>query len=199
MAQSVERELGRPDEAPHVSRCRLEAASAAEVVSTSGAREPTAFTGARFLRFRFVHGQGPAVHLRAIEGRDGGLGLFGRRHLDEAEAPRLPGEFVRHHARRFNGAMCGKQSGDLRFGCRIRQTANVQFRTHGGPPSYVILSETRERLGKERAEDAVRRSGLGQASDHTLGDNIGDGPYRFMFHARPGDMKVTQRSRSPTY
>jgi hypothetical protein len=42
----------------------------------------------------------------------------------------------------------------------------------------MTLSETRERLRKERAEDAVYRSGLGQASDHTLGDNnIGDGPY----------------------
>jgi len=41
----------------------------------------------------------------------------------------------------------------------------------------MTLSENQRRLGKERAEDAVLRSGLGQASDHTLGDNIGNGPY----------------------
>jgi len=35
----------------------------------------------------------------------------------------------------------------------------------------MTLSETRERLGKERAEDAIEGGGLGQASDHTLGDN----------------------------
>jgi len=61
----------------------------------------------------------------------------------------------------------------------------------------MTLSETRERLGKERAEDAIEGGGLGQASDHTLGDNnIGDRPYRFIFHARPAAMKVGECSNS---
>jgi hypothetical protein len=35
------------------------------------------------------------------------------------------------------------------------------------------------------------RGGLGQASDQSLGDNnIGDGPFLFIFHARPAAMKV---------
>jgi hypothetical protein len=63
----------------------------------------------------------------------------------------------------------------------------------------MTLSETRERLGKERAIDAIEGGGLGQASDHTLGDNnIGDGPYRFIFHARPAALKATQSSNSWT-
>jgi hypothetical protein len=52
----------------------------------------------------------------------------------------------------------------------------------------LILSETREkkREGKERAEDANKQSGLGLASDQILGDNnIGDGPFNLLFHARP--------------
>ena len=48
------------------------------------------------------------------------------------------------------------------------------------------------------AEDAVKwrlRSGF---RDQTLGDNIGDGPYQFVFHARPAAMKVVQRTSSWT-
>ena len=62
----------------------------------------------------------------------------------------------------------------------------------------MTLSETRERLGKERAIDAIEGGGLGQASDHTLGDNIGDGPYQFILHTRPAVMKVVQLSSSTT-
>ena len=55
----------------------------------------------------------------------------------------------------------------------------------------VILSETREQAheGKERAEDAYS-GGLGLASDQILGkNNIGDGPFDIMFHARPSALK----------
>jgi len=50
-----------------------------------------------------------------------------------------------------------------------------------GPPfRNVTLSETPERRyeRKDRAEDAISRGGLGQASDQVLGENnIGDGPF----------------------
>src|SRR5574341_805000 len=106
---------GRLDEAPlSSSRLYLEAAAIAEIVVSSSAAEAiTATTGTGFLWLGFVHGQGSAVHLRAVQRRDGSLGFLGRAHFDEAEAPRLSREFVHDYTRRFHGAVCRKQGGEL--------------------------------------------------------------------------------------
>ena len=63
----------------------------------------------------------------------------------------------------------------------------------------MTLSETREQLceGKERAKDAIKEGGLGQASDQILGNNnIGDGPFDRLFHARPAAVKQEHSNRT---
>ena len=72
--------------APRVTSLTLVPVPTAEIASSSTSAEATASAGTRFLRLRFIDGQGPAVHLRAIQSGNGCLGLFRRGHLDEAEA-----------------------------------------------------------------------------------------------------------------
>src|SRR4030095_683995 len=50
--------------------------------------------------------------------------------------------------------MRSKQIAQLLLGCGIRQTPNINLRTHWVPPLRNVLSWTREEVRKEWAEDA---------------------------------------------
>ena len=65
-------------------------------VSASTSAEPATRTW--FQGFRFVHSQRPAIHLRAIQGSNSHLSLFGCGHFYKSEAAGLSGKLVRHHA-----------------------------------------------------------------------------------------------------
>lgn len=83
-----EKKRGASGEAPlpgrDESRHQLEAVASAAVT----AAEPStpAATGARLLRLRFIDGELPAIHVGAVQRRDGCLGFFRRGHFHEAEA-----------------------------------------------------------------------------------------------------------------
>ena len=57
---------GAPIEAPLSFRENLETVAAAEILVPLSAAKAIVSAGARLLRFRFVHGQGTAVHLRSV-------------------------------------------------------------------------------------------------------------------------------------
>src|SRR5436309_6520827 len=128
MSRSEARKTGLPDKgSPGTSGgFRLPAVAFAATAATTAS--------SRFLRAGFVDRQRTTAQLGTIQGRDRGLGLLERGHLDKAEASRLPRELVRDHARRFYSAMHGEQFIQLLLGRRIRQPTHINLRTHRGPP-----------------------------------------------------------------
>jgi hypothetical protein len=50
-------------------------------------------------RSRLVDANHPAVQARSVQGADGLLGRFRRRHLDKSEAARSPGLAIGHYRR----------------------------------------------------------------------------------------------------
>src|SRR5439155_865056 len=74
---------------------------AAPAAPVSPAAAPSA---ARARGLGKLHLQRPAVHFLAVELLDRGLGLIGRRHLDEAEPARTTRLTIRHDRRRFDRA-----------------------------------------------------------------------------------------------
>src|SRR5207245_2402134 len=82
---------------------RMRTATAAAAATTAAA---VAAAGAG--RLRALDLDGPAVDRRAVELADRLLGVFRRRHLDEAEAARAAGVAVGHHRRRLDIAGRGE-------------------------------------------------------------------------------------------
>src|SRR4029077_18000276 len=71
------------------------------------ARPASAAAGAGRLGVGDVHGESPPFELLVVELGDGRLGFGVGRHLDEAEAARLPGEAVGNHRGGLDGAALG--------------------------------------------------------------------------------------------
>src|SRR5262249_22818535 len=96
-------------------------ASAAAVPAASAATAAAAV----FHRLGLVDDEGAAVELAAVQSGDRFLRLVARAHLDEAEAPRLAGEFIRDHLRRPQAPVRREDFLEAAFRNRIRQTADV--------------------------------------------------------------------------
>src|SRR5438105_789867 len=74
-----------------------------------------------------IDGPGAAIHLLAIEGRDGGLGLLVRLHLDEREALGLPRRTVRDDLGRLHRAERRKEGLQVGVGDPVGQVADIQL------------------------------------------------------------------------
>ncbi len=74
---------------------------------------------AGFRRSRFIHGQSPTLECGPVQRRDRPFGLFGRRHLHQAEAPQLSGVLVGDDTHRVHLAMRGKQCKNTAHGERL--------------------------------------------------------------------------------
>src|SRR5207302_10956006 len=77
----------------------------------------------------------PAVHLLTVELLDRGLGLLGRRHLDEAEPARTARLTVRDDRRRLDPARLGEHFAQPLAGRRERQATDEQPLCHRPPPN----------------------------------------------------------------
>jgi hypothetical protein len=83
--------------------------TAASTAATTESTAATTATGALFFGSGFIDGQGTTVVFLAVEGRDGGLGLFLAGHFDKAKtlaAARIAivDDLGRHHR-----AVCGEK------------------------------------------------------------------------------------------
>src|SRR5262249_21390394 len=81
-----------------------------------------------------VDGQGAAVHLLAVEGGDGGLGLLVRLHLDEGEALGLPRVTVRDDLGRLHPAVLPEQLLQVAGGDGVGQVADIKLFPHHQTP-----------------------------------------------------------------
>src|SRR5438132_11700826 len=100
------------------------------------APEPAAAPGAtRARRLGKLHLQGPTVHFLTVELLDRGLGLLGRRHLDEAEPARTARLTVRDDRRRLDPASLGEHFAQPLAGRRERQASDEELLCHRAPPN----------------------------------------------------------------
>src|SRR5439155_18240505 len=125
------------------------AASVAET-ATATASAPSGARGTGDLDL-----QRPTVQVLAVELLDGlGRGL-GRRHLDEAESPRLSGVAVHHHRRRLDRPGLSEHLAQSVGGRREGQTSDEKFVCHREHlqrdlPQLRTLPGTRGRLRQSR-------------------------------------------------
>ena len=101
------------------------AAAAAEATAAATAARPTtAAADTLRTRTRHVHVQRPAVHLAAVEGRDGVLALLIIVHLDERKTTRTPSVPIRHDADAAHRAECLERRPQVGFRRLERQVSN---------------------------------------------------------------------------
>src|ERR1700675_3591936 len=118
--------------------CLPAAAAAPPISTTTTAAAPVpaaASAAARARGIRQLDLQRPAVHFLAIELLHRLGGLFGRRHLDEAEPARTAGVTVRYDRGRFDGAGSGEQLAQAFVGRGEGQPTDKEFLRHEQPPS----------------------------------------------------------------
>src|SRR5688500_17218739 len=113
---------------------RAPATWAAAARATTTRTPPAAATRARCLRVRDLDRAAPAVELAAVELRDRVLGVFGRVHLDEAEAARLPGEPVGDDGGRQDVTALAEELPQAIAGGGVGKTADVELGRHREPP-----------------------------------------------------------------
>lgn len=118
------------------SRLPATAAAATTVAATAAT---VAATAAVLARTRFVHGQGAALQVGAVEGGDSRLRLRLVRHLHEAEAPCPAGVPVGRDAGAGHGAVRGKCRFQIPFGRVKTKVANVNVQ------DIVLLSLSPDR------------------------------------------------------
>src|SRR5690606_40044050 len=87
---------------------------------------------------RLVHGEAPTAEVGAVEGLDGPLGLVGRRHLHEAEAPRTPGLAIRHDLCPGHRPVAGEGLLELLGGRAVRQIPDVDVRIRHFSSSMTV-------------------------------------------------------------
>jgi hypothetical protein len=107
-----------------LSAAATAAASSAAAISTATATT----TGAmRTLRagLGFIDGQGSAIILRAVQGRNGRLGLLIAAHFDETEAFAAAGIAVADDLGRLHGSVRAKQFFQLRRSDVVAQIPDV--------------------------------------------------------------------------
>jgi hypothetical protein len=110
------------------------AATAAAAITTAAAATTAAATPAIFARTRFVHGEGSAVMLLPIQGRNrGGRFLIGS-HFDKTKAFAPAGVTVIDDLSRHNLAMRRKQLFEFRAIDAVAQVPDVQLLTHWVSP-----------------------------------------------------------------
>ena len=101
------------------------ATSAAELATTASASARTLLA-----RASDVDGERPAVQLRAIQGVDGLLGLFGRAHGDESEPTRFARHAVHHQVGLDDRPVRREGVLEIVFGGVEGKISNKQFCTH---------------------------------------------------------------------
>src|SRR5437763_13357267 len=77
-----------------------------------------------------VDGQVPAVEVVAVKSSDGGLALFLRRHLDEAEAARAARVAVFDDRRRLDRAGLREMLAEIFARSLVREITDVEFHGH---------------------------------------------------------------------
>src|SRR5207302_9320563 len=115
---------------PASAAATVAAASTAAAATT--ATEAAALAAAFGLRSGLVDGQGAAVHLFAVEGGDGGLGLLVAAHLHEAEALGAAGVPVHDHLRRLHRPVRREHLLERAVGNPVSEVAHVQLLAHLG-------------------------------------------------------------------
>jgi len=122
------------------------AAAAATEIATSATAESAAATaeitaGTIFTRTRFIDRQGATAHVTAVEFRDRLVGIFLRRHLDEAEAARTAAEPVHDNLAAHDLAGLLEQLKQLVFGRVEREVPDEQFCRHCDVLSILPLRQ----------------------------------------------------------
>src|SRR5712691_10604976 len=102
--------------------------------------------------------QRPAIHLMTVELLDRRLGLFGRRHLDEAEPARAIGALLHHDRRRLNPARLREHLAKTLARRRKGKTPDEQFVRHRAPPNVSPAMnehalEQRKRAPETRSDE----------------------------------------------
>src|SRR5205823_3773262 len=106
------------------------------------------------LRVRDLDRDLPAVELPPVELGDRVLRLFRRRHLDEPETARLPGEAVSDHRRRQDIPRLAEELAKPLARCRVRKTTDIQFGRHVNPLDPLPLVVHAPRTGRYVASEA---------------------------------------------
>src|SRR5262245_10821942 len=108
-----------------------------------------------------LHTQPPPIQLLAVELFDRRLGLFGRRHLDEAETARAPGLPVHYDCRRLNCTGLGEDVAEPLVRRRKRQASDGELLCHD-PPSDEGLPRLKTLPGtrKTAPETGLVREGV---------------------------------------
>jgi hypothetical protein len=103
-------------------------------VATTATATTTTATRAIFTRLGLVDGEGAAIVLLPVQGRDGGLRFAVAAHLNKAEALAPAGVPVADDFRRLHGAVLREQLLQIRT-CRvIAQVPDIQLAAHGVSP-----------------------------------------------------------------
>jgi hypothetical protein len=113
--------------------------------ATAAAAAPAA--AALGLGTGFVDGQRSAVHLFAVERRDGRLRFRVRPHLHEAEPFGTARVAVHDHLRRLHGAVRFEHRLQVTVGHAVGQVPHVQLLAHEGPPEKTARPRRVQLLG----------------------------------------------------
>jgi hypothetical protein len=104
---------------PRLAAMIVSPASATTTAAKAASSAP-ASTRTVSLRLRLIDRQGPATHIRSVQGGDGLLSFTGVSHLDEGEAPRTSCITVGHHRNFFHPTMRLEETSQIRFSGTVR-------------------------------------------------------------------------------
>src|SRR5262245_43169975 len=129
------------------------------VPSTS--RPATASSAAaKARRLGELHTQPPPIQLLAVELFDRRLGLFGRRHLDEAEATRAPGLPVHYDRRRLDCTGLGEDVAEPLVRRRKGQASDEELLCHDPPLTGSPAVEDTPWYAEDCTRDGLVREGF---------------------------------------
>jgi hypothetical protein len=128
------------------------AATAAPAPSSAAAALAAATTARAPSRLGKLNLDPAAIEFGTVQACDRVIGLFGRRHFDEAEATGSPGVAVGHHARGLNSSDPGEGFTKAITGGGKREATDEQFNGHEN-----LLAAFRSEHGRnsEEARDAA--------------------------------------------
>src|SRR6266568_5143381 len=129
-AANEKSEAGFPRTSPDNRALTLVAITATATSAAKFATATAASARTLFARASDVDGEGAAVQLRAIQGVDGLLRLFGRAHRDEAEPTRFTRHAVHHQVGLDDRPVRREGVLEIVFGGVEGKISNKQFCTH---------------------------------------------------------------------
>src|SRR6266508_1105359 len=127
------------------------------------APRPTAASAAAYTRgLGELYFQRPPVQFLAVELLHGGIGLLGRRHLDEAESARTSGVTVHHDRRRLDRAGLTENLTQPLIRGGEGQACDEELLSHGAPLMHLPQLTTLPGTRKTAPESWSGRRGPGE-------------------------------------